>query len=462
MTLYIPPLTVVLLTYNRLHYLKESLGAILNQSYRDFELLVLDNHSTDGTGEYILGLQDPRIRYVRNSENFSTVQFNCLSAYHIALGRRVIVTHDDDVMESDMLERQMQFMDANPQVHLVWTRVSDIDQDGRPIPAASPVGADRVFAPGEYISSFLRERLWPMPSGVMIERTKVPKQLALATLFNATATPMEAAGIDDVLLPARVNRYSAIGYIDRPLLRRRVHTNQFTHSASLSRPGVYLYRRLRSIASETPALRAKALHFEAYVARFDMQEAITTNESAIIKKNILTRVCNIAKKLTSNIETCPEASLAGLPILLLSELATSESWLDKLIGLEAEGYDTATLHYLAWAQRIRRKPRESILEPLVGRRIFVFGSAFVAALLVLDAQKQNNPIVACIDSNVNRQGRQLLGVPIQSLVWMRDNVASDDIIIISSERDHESYIESIIRNNVGSLVEIVSWKELVK
>src|SRR5690606_40574994 len=121
--------------------------------------------STDGTGEYILGLQDPRIRYVRNSENFSTVQFNCLSAYHIALGRRVIVTHDDDVMESDMMERQMQFMDANTQVHLVWTRVSDIDQDGRPIPAASPVGADRVFAPGEYISSFLRERLWPMPSG---------------------------------------------------------------------------------------------------------------------------------------------------------------------------------------------------------------------------------------------------------------------------------------------------------
>lgn len=107
-------MTVALLTYNRLHYLEQSIAAVLGQSYEDFELLVLDNGSTDGTAESLLRLDDPRIRYVRNSRNISTVEFNCLSAYHLALGRRVIVTHDDDIMERDMLERQMRFMDCNP------------------------------------------------------------------------------------------------------------------------------------------------------------------------------------------------------------------------------------------------------------------------------------------------------------------------------------------------------------
>ena len=162
MTSSAPPLTVALLTYNRLHYLRESLEAILNQTYRDFELLVLDNCSTDGTGEFILGLNDPRIRYVRNSSNISTVEFNCLSAYHIALGARVIVTHDDDIMESDMLECQMRFLDSHPDVRLVWTRVSDIDQHGKEIASNSAVdGEDQIFGPGEYITSFLKARLWP-------------------------------------------------------------------------------------------------------------------------------------------------------------------------------------------------------------------------------------------------------------------------------------------------------------
>src|SRR5690606_38788058 len=112
-------------------YLQEAIEAILRQSYRDFELLVLDNCSTDGTAEDVLCLADPRIRYIRNAANNCTVTFNCLSAYHLAIGRRVIATHDDDIMENDMLERQMRSHDENPGSAQVWSRVSDIAQDGR-------------------------------------------------------------------------------------------------------------------------------------------------------------------------------------------------------------------------------------------------------------------------------------------------------------------------------------------
>jgi glycosyltransferase involved in cell wall biosynthesis len=465
MSLSAPPLTVALLTYNRLHYLKEAIEAILNQSYKNFELLLLDNCSTDGTGEFVLGLRDPRIRYVRNSSNYSSVQFNCLSAFHIALGRRVIVTHDDDIMEGNMLEQQMHFLDCHPDVHLVWTRVSDIDQDGQPIAGGHNIGcADRIFGPGEYITSFLKERLWPMPSGVMLERSVLPKAYAVDAYLRANAlvkNPMDAAGIHDVLLPARINRKSAVGYIDKPLLRRRVHTNQFSHAASLSRPGVYLYRKLKKIARGVPTLQSQSLHFDMFVARFDIQEAITTNARKAIKPSSAEKIRCLAEKLKDNIEHAPDAFLAGLPIFLLHNLIAPTEGFDKLNALQTGEHGSATRKLLSWAQQITNAPESSILESLAGKRILIFGSAFIAALLILEGRKKNDLIVACIDSNVNRHGRMLLGVPIQPLTWMRDHITAHDVIIISSERDHEHYIEAIIRQGVQEPAAIVSWKNLL-
>ncbi|MDM9593141.1 glycosyltransferase family 2 protein [Pseudomonas guariconensis] len=464
MTLANPPLTVALLTYNRLHYLKESIAAVLEQSYQNFELLVLDNCSTDGTAQFILGLQDPRIRYVRNARNISTVEFNCRSAYHLALGPRVIVTHDDDVMERDMLERQMRFMDHHPEVGLVWTQVSDIDQDGQPL-AGERVTSDleRIFAPGEYISSFLKERLWPMPSGVMLKRAVLPSFYAVHGCFgesHARKRTLDTAGIEDVLMPARINRRHALGYIEQPLLRRRVHTNQFSHAASLSVPGIYLYRGLKKIASGVVGLESQALHFDACSARFAIQEAITTQQSRSIRRGILNKIDNTATALTSNMQRAPEAFLAGLPIFLLAHLLAPDEHVCQLAGLQANGHDSATRRMLAWAQQVVQRPEASILASLQGRRIIIFGSAFIAALLILEAEKNNDHVVACIDSNVNRHGKTLLGVPIQPLNWMAEHVGEGDVVIISSERDHEHYIEALIRQHVQARAHTLSWKDL--
>lgn len=462
----IPPLTVALLTYNRLHYLEQSIAAVLAQSYEDFELLVLDNGSSDGTAEFILRLQDPRIRYVRNSRNISTVEFNCRSAYHLALGRRVIVTHDDDVMERDMLERQMHFMDCHPDVRLVWTRVSDIDQDGHALVGGSTLPeSERIFAPGEYISSFLKERLWPMPSGVMLERAVLPSFYAVHGCLGSAAArkkTLETAGIEDVLMPARINRRHAIGYLDQPLLRRRVHTKQFSHVASLSLPGIALYRDLKRIARGIAGLEAEALHFDAYVVRFAIQEAITTQAGRAINKSILRKIGKTADSLQRSMEQAPDAFLAGLPVFLLAQLlllGQQECQLDKLSISE---HASATQKLLIWTRKTIGTPRSSILGGLEGRRIIIFGSAFIAALLILEAEKRGNQVVACIDSNLNRQGGKMLGVPIQPLAWMGEQVKEDDVVVISSERDHEHYIEALIRQHLSTPARIVSWKDLTQ
>jgi len=458
-----PPLTVALLTYNRLNFLKESLFAIINQSFGDFELLVLDNHSTDGTKEFVLDIQDPRIRYVRNAPR-SAVQFNCISAYHIASSQLVIVTHDDDIMELEMLSRQMQLYNKHPNMGLIWTQISNIDEHGKQIDVPHVQQTERVFLPGEFISSFLKERLWPMPSGVMLKRNLLPKKLLDYYYFRThspslTVNPFDLAGIDDVLLPARINAKHAVGYIGTPLLRRRLHLNQFTHSASLSRPGIHLYSKLKKIAKQIPELKSEAFYFDAFVARFDIQDDITTNEEEEITGNIRRKVKRISEQLQKNIDISQDACLAGLPILILNNLITSNN-IDWIFQLNACDHTIETQKLLNWLRINAKRSETSIIDSLAGKRIILFGSAFISALLILEGRKKGHKIIACIDSNINRHEKKILGVSIYPPVWLLENSKADDVIIITSERNHEKYITSIIEQNLGQPSKIESWKNL--
>ena len=83
------PLTVALLTYDRSHYLRQTLKAIMEQYYTEFELLVLDNGSTDDTADAVLSMRDDRLRYMRNPLGY-TARFNGLSAIWIARGERLL------------------------------------------------------------------------------------------------------------------------------------------------------------------------------------------------------------------------------------------------------------------------------------------------------------------------------------------------------------------------------------
>ena len=62
-------LSVIVPTFNRVGYLGEAIASILSQDYRDFELVVADNASTDGTAALLAGVTDPRLRHVRRAHN---------------------------------------------------------------------------------------------------------------------------------------------------------------------------------------------------------------------------------------------------------------------------------------------------------------------------------------------------------------------------------------------------------
>lgn len=121
-----PKVTVGLPTYNRAGYLKECLASILNQSFRDFEVIVSDNCSTDSTAEVALSCTDPRVRYSRNGTNIGHIA-NMNRCLTLARGQYLVIAHDDDLYAHEFLAREVELLDNSPTVGMVHCATFEID-----------------------------------------------------------------------------------------------------------------------------------------------------------------------------------------------------------------------------------------------------------------------------------------------------------------------------------------------
>jgi len=97
-------ISISLQTYNRGQsgFLRLALEGILGQTHGDFELLVIDNHSTDDTPDIVLACKDPRLTYLRLPPG-GTPADSIRAAFRASQGEYLLTTHDDDIMEPDML-----------------------------------------------------------------------------------------------------------------------------------------------------------------------------------------------------------------------------------------------------------------------------------------------------------------------------------------------------------------------
>ncbi len=129
-----PPLvSVVMSVFDGEAWLAESVESILAQTERDLELVVVDDGSTDGSGEILaeLARRDPRIRLFRNEANQG--QAAALNRGLEASGGRYVARMDaDDVAEPERLAAQIAWLERRPEVGLLGTAVRRIDDEGRP------------------------------------------------------------------------------------------------------------------------------------------------------------------------------------------------------------------------------------------------------------------------------------------------------------------------------------------
>jgi glycosyltransferase involved in cell wall biosynthesis len=130
MTALIPPRVSVLMTmFNAGAYLRPAIASLLAQSYADFELIIVDDGSADGSAAVAEGFADPRIRLVRNTANRG--QTACLNqGLALARGEFVARQDADDLSHPDRLEKQTRFLDDHPEIALLGANAVQIDGSG--------------------------------------------------------------------------------------------------------------------------------------------------------------------------------------------------------------------------------------------------------------------------------------------------------------------------------------------
>jgi glycosyltransferase involved in cell wall biosynthesis len=128
----VPRLTLGLPTYNGEEFLAESLDALLAQTFTDFELIISDNGSTDGTGEIARDYEakDPRVRYVRHDQNRGST-FNHNFVAEQTRGDFFKWVSDDDLYSPDLLQRCIEALDSRPEIVLAHAWTAFIDSDGK-------------------------------------------------------------------------------------------------------------------------------------------------------------------------------------------------------------------------------------------------------------------------------------------------------------------------------------------
>jgi glycosyltransferase involved in cell wall biosynthesis len=125
--------TILTCVYNGLPYLKDAIESTLNQSYKDFEYLIIDDASPDkNVIKFIESYNDPRIRLVRNNKNLG-VSNTINKALSLITTKYVVRIDQDDINLPNRIEQQIGYLEKNPSVDIVCSWEKTIDSNGKKI-----------------------------------------------------------------------------------------------------------------------------------------------------------------------------------------------------------------------------------------------------------------------------------------------------------------------------------------
>lgn len=122
-------ITVLMPVYNAEAYLAQAVDSILAQTFTDFELLVINDGSTDGSAALLESYTDPRIRVLHNPQNLKLIA-TLNRGIPLAKGKYIVRMDADDIALPDRLQKQWEFMETHPEVGICGTWYESFDETG--------------------------------------------------------------------------------------------------------------------------------------------------------------------------------------------------------------------------------------------------------------------------------------------------------------------------------------------
>ena len=211
-----PKISVIIPVYNGEKYIEEAIESILAQTYKNVELIVINDGSTDKSFEKIkpyLTLQ--HIRYIEQKNKGTAAARN--AGIRNSSGEYIAFLDHDDLWLPYKLEHQVEYMRENPEIGLVHGKFAFIDKSGK---------------------SLQKKRKFIGISGMCFQDLFLLNRIGLVTVLIRRECIQKAGYFDeeikfceDYAMWLRISRYFPVGYIDRELSLRRIHESNKSHNS---------------------------------------------------------------------------------------------------------------------------------------------------------------------------------------------------------------------------------------
>lgn len=269
-----PEISVIMPVHNVEKYIFGAVQSILNQSFENFELIIIDDASTDNTYNIINQFQDKRIIKLRNQSNkgIAVTLNKCLQFAH---GEFIIRMDGDDISKPERFEKQLYYMKSNPELIISGTHIELIDSDGKPFKMQRKrIGNEEIK-----IGLFFGHTSLAHPSIIMRKQLLDSHYLRYDSAFQYA---------EDLDLYCRSSQYASMDNLDESLIQYRIHDE------SVSRK----YRFQQLIDAKTALflhLRRLKLPFTLEQFKIHASIALSDNNSMISKKEIQLWFDNLRK-----------------------------------------------------------------------------------------------------------------------------------------------------------------------
>ena len=220
-----PLISVLMPVYNGEKYLAEAIESILNQTFRDFELIAIDDASTDSTWKIINSYADSRLIKLQNEKNLG-VNATTNRGIQQARGEFIVKADADDVSYPDRFERQVNFFQNHPEIGVVAGSIQRINADGEKI------GTPTIPIQEPYLIKF-----WLTFESVLNQPAVMMRKAILNQVGNYD--PNYRAG-GDYELWTRLANATLIANLAGPLVYYRVHGQSITFTLTGSQKNTHL------------------------------------------------------------------------------------------------------------------------------------------------------------------------------------------------------------------------------
>lgn len=204
-----PKVSVVIPVHNGMKYLPETLDSVIKQTFQDFEVIVVDDGSSDETPNWVASCQDPRVRLVQQPNQGTPGARN--NGIANAKGDYIAFLDADDIWKPTKLEKQVRTLNMRPKVGLVYTWMSLIDQDGQSV--------------GRTLSSSIEGYVWPQ----VVENCRISggslHMIRRACFDKVGGFALDLRFAEDWEMLIRLAEHYEFAPVNEPLVLYRQHPN---------------------------------------------------------------------------------------------------------------------------------------------------------------------------------------------------------------------------------------------